>query len=79
MEMGVSTRKVTRITDRLCGSSFSKSTVSRLCQGLDTRVEAWRRRPLSERGYPFVIVDALVVKLRKGGRFDLRACSWPSA
>ena len=34
MEMvvnGVSTRKVARITEELCGTSFSKSTVSRLC------------------------------------------------
>lgn len=70
MEMvvnGVSTRKVTRITEELCGSSFSKSTVSRLCQDLDTRVEAWRTRSISEVSYPFLIVDALVVKVRKGG------------
>lgn len=70
MEMvvtGVSTRKVTRITEELCGSSFSKSTVSRLCEGLDAGVEAWRTRPISERCYPFVIVDALVVKVRKRG------------
>ena len=70
MEMAVSvvsTRKVTKITEELCGSAFSKSTVSRLCEGLDTRVEAWRKRPLSERRYPFVVVDALVVKVRKQG------------
>jgi transposase-like protein len=33
MEMyvqGVSTRKVTEITEQLCGTSFSKSTVSQL-------------------------------------------------
>lgn len=38
MEMvvqGVSTRKVTKITEELCGASFSKSTVSSLCVGLD--------------------------------------------
>ena len=38
MEMvvnGVSTRKVTNITEELCGVSFSKSTVSQLCAGLD--------------------------------------------
>ena len=69
MEMvvqGVSTRKVTRITEELCGRSFSKSTVSSLCADLETRVEAWRSRPLTHR-YPFVIVDALVVKVRRDG------------
>src|SRR5260221_625576 len=36
MEMvvnGVSTRKVARITEELCGTSFAKSTVSDLCKG----------------------------------------------
>ena len=68
MEMvvnGVSTRKVTNITEELCGASFSKSTVSRLCMELDLRVEAWNERPLNETRYPLVIVDALVIKVRK--------------
>ena len=37
MEMvinGVSTRKVRRITEELCGTSFSKSTISELCKAL---------------------------------------------
>ncbi len=61
MEMvvnGVSTRKVTAITEELCGVSFSKSTVSQLCTGLDLRVEAWNERSLYETRYPLVIVDA---------------------
>ena len=69
MEMvvqGVSTRKVTRITEQLCGTSFSKSTVSSLCSDLDARVEAWSSRPLKQR-YPFLIVDAIVVKVRRDG------------
>ena len=68
MEMvlqGVSTRKVKKITEELCGTSFSKSTVSRLCQGLDARVKAWQERPLDGTKYPFVIVRALVVKVRR--------------
>lgn len=59
---GVSTRKMTRITEELCGTSFSKSTVSALCQRLDPLVEAWRNRPLG--CYPFVLVDALVIRIR---------------
>lgn len=61
---GVSTRKVTRITEELCGTSFSKSTVSALCADLDARVEAWNTRPLEGR-YPFLIVDAIGVKVRR--------------
>ncbi len=44
MEMvvnGVSTRKVARITEELCGTSFAKSTVSDLCKGLDPLVTGW--------------------------------------
>ena len=69
MEMvinGVSTRKVTRITEELCGGSFSKSTVSDLCKNLDPKIDAWRNRPLGE--YPFVLVDAIVTKVRLDGR-----------
>lgn len=45
MEMvlqGVSTRKVSNITETLCGTSFSKSTVSKLCEELDKEVEQFR-------------------------------------
>jgi transposase-like protein len=67
MEMvvnGVSTRKVTAITEELCGTSFSKSTVSALCARLDPLVGACNERPLGEQAFPFVVADALVVKVR---------------
>lgn len=70
MEMvinGVSTRKVKRITDKLCGREFSKSTVSRLSEALDEKVEAWAERTLMGNSYPFVIVDAVQVKVRRNG------------
>lgn len=76
MEMvvnGVSTRKVAQITEELCGKVFSKSTVSDLCKGLDPLVSAWNARDLGERRYPFVLVDALVVKVREGGRVRARS------
>lgn len=68
MEMyinGVSTRKVTAITEELCGVSFSKSTVSQLCVELDARVSAWNERRLDGHVYPFLIVGALGVKARR--------------
>jgi transposase-like protein len=43
MEMvvnGVSTRKVAQITEELCGTEFSKSTVSELCKRLGPIVTA---------------------------------------
>lgn len=76
MEMvvqGVSTRKVSAITEELCGASFSKSTVSALCAGLDARVRAFNERRLEGATYPFVLVDALFVKSREGDRVVSRA------
>lgn len=70
MEMvinGVSTRKVAAITEELCGSTFSKSTVSALCSALDPAIRAFRDRPLEQR-YPFVAVDAIYTKVREDGR-----------
>lgn len=75
MEMvvnGVSTRKVSVITEELCGASFSKSTVSSLCAGLEPRVRAFNERRL-EGEYPFVLVDALYIKSREEDRVVSRA------
>ncbi|WP_126429726.1 IS256 family transposase [Brevibacillus marinus] len=75
MEMvvnGVSTRKVSQITEELCGTEFAKSTVSDLCKRLDPIVTAWNNRNLRESFYPFLIVDALVLKVREEGRVRSR-------
>lgn len=68
MEMvvqGVSTRRVAAITEELCGVTFSKSTVSALCEGLTERVDLWNERPLHGQSFPFLIVDAIVIKVRR--------------
>ena len=65
---GVSTRKVSAVVEELCGEEVSKSQVSLLCQRLDPQVLAWRERDLSQSLYPFVLVDALVIRVRKDGR-----------
>ena len=70
---GVSTRKVTKITEELCGTELSKSTVSALCARLDPLVQAWNERPLGAVAYPFVLVDALVLKVREEGRVRNRS------
>lgn len=70
MEMyleGVSTRKVRDVTEVLCGTSFSKSTVSRLVGLLDGDLAAWRERPL-DAAYPYLVVDARYEHVRQGGQ-----------
>jgi transposase-like protein len=68
---GVSTRKVDQVVESL-GLRISKSEVSRICQGLDEQVDAFRQRPL-EGAYPYLWLDAKVEKVRDGGRV-VRKC-----
>lgn len=62
---GVSTRKVTEITQELCGLEVSSSQVSRAAQMLDEELESWRSRPLGK--LPYLIIDARYEKVRHGG------------
>jgi transposase-like protein len=64
---GVSTRRVKKITTKLCGREFSRQTVSRLAEGLGEQVAAWAERPLGARDYPFLVLDAMQVKVRRQG------------
>jgi transposase-like protein len=68
---GVSTRKVDQVVESL-GLRVSKSEVSRICQGLDEQVDAFRGRPL-EGCYPYLWLDAKVEKVRDGGRVVRKA------
>jgi transposase-like protein len=63
---GVSTRKVSAITEALCGLEVSKSQVSALTAKLDAEIAEWRMRPLTEE-YPYLIFDARYEKVRRGG------------
>jgi len=63
---GVSTRKVSAITEALCGLEVSKSQVSALTQKLDAEIAQWRTRPLTQ-SYPYLVVDARYEKVRQGG------------
>ena len=60
---GVSTRKVNRIVQELCGVEISKSQVSDLTSELDTNLDLWRQRRL-EKSYPYLVVDARYEKIR---------------
>lgn len=75
MEMviqGVSTRNIEKVTKELCGEGFSKSSVSEICRELDVQVNEFRERPLTER-YPFVMVDALYIKVREDRKVNSKA------
>ena len=69
---GISTRKVSRVMEELCGTSFSKSAVSEYCKELDREIYAFKDRNLTCE-YPFVAVDATYFKVREAGRVISKA------
>jgi len=63
---GVSTRKMAKLAEELCGTAVSSSEVSRAAAALDETLTAWRERPLEAMRY--VYLDARYEKVRHGGR-----------
>lgn len=62
---GVSTRKVSRIIEELCGHQVSSAQVSACTARLDSELQLWRDRPLGL--FSYVICDARYEKVRHGG------------
>jgi len=69
---GVSTRKVKRITEQLCGMDFSRSQVSDIAKKLDTEIQTWLNRPLND-DYTYLFVDARYNKLRRDHKVESHA------
>ena len=62
---GVSTRSVDDLVAAMgVDTGISKSEVSRICAGLDERVDAFRNRTLGHVGFPYVYLDATYVNVR---------------
>jgi putative transposase len=66
--LGVSTRRMEKLVESLGITRLSRSQVSEMARDLDEQVEAFRTRPLDAGPYTFVAADALVLKVRDGGR-----------
>ncbi len=66
--LGVSTRRMDKLVRTLGITGLSKSQVSEMAKDLDEAVAAFRTRPLDQGPYTFVAADALVMKVREGGR-----------
>jgi putative transposase len=60
---GVSTRRVTAITEELCGLEISSTQVSRCSKLLDDELQKFRERPLTGK-YAYVYFDAEYEKIR---------------
>ena len=66
--LGVSTRRMEKLVESLGITRLSKSQVSEMARDLDEQVADFRHRPLDAGPYTFLAVDALVLKVREGGR-----------
>lgn len=64
---GISTRAVDDLVKAMGGSGISKSQVSRLCEEIDERVNAFLARPI-EGAWPYLWIDATYLKVREAGR-----------
>ena len=65
--LGVSTRRMDKLVQSLGVTGLSKSQVSEMAKDLDAHVEQFRTRRL-DGAFTFVAADALVLKVREGGR-----------
>ena len=68
---GISTRRVTRVLEKMCGLDVSSTQVSRAALILDEELDRWRNRTLGE--YAYIILDAHYEKVRKDG--SVRSCA----
>jgi transposase-like protein len=66
--LGVSTRRMEKLVESLGITRLSRSQVSEMARDLDAQVAAFRTQPLDAGPYTFLAADALVLKVREGGR-----------
>ena len=67
--LGVSTRRMDKLVQSLGITTLSKSQVPEMAKDLDSHVDQFRSRRLDDAGpFTFVAADALVLKVREGGR-----------
>lgn len=67
--LGLSTRKITDVTEMLCDFPLSSSTRSRLNKKVYQRLEKWRMRPISP-VIPYLWLDGIVMKVRIAGGYE---------
>ena len=55
---GISTYKVAKLAERLCGDDFSHTTISNMVAQLDEAMQAFESRRLDDSRFPNVLLDA---------------------
>ena len=70
--MGVSTRKVGKVLEKMGGFELSAATVSKVAMEIDEKLAAFRERRLDGQTWPVIIVDACYLKVRRHGHVENR-------
>ena len=65
---GISVRKIAGVTEALSRVKVGKDAVSRIASRLQEEQKEWRERPLEEKDYPYLYLDATYLKVRWGPR-----------
>jgi len=63
---GISVRKIAGVTEALSRVKVGKDAVSRIARRLKEDQREWRERPLEEKTYPYLYLDATYLKVRWG-------------
>jgi putative transposase len=63
---GISVRKIAGVTEALSRMRIGKDAVSRIASRLEEEQKAWRERPLEQKAYPYLYLDATYLKVRWG-------------
>jgi putative transposase len=71
--MGVSTRKVGKVLEKMGGFELSAATVSKVAMEIDEQLQTFRERRLDGQVWPYLMVDACYVKVRRHGHVCNRA------
>jgi putative transposase len=68
---GVSTRSLSMISERLIGRRISPTEISSVNAELNTAVEAWRRRDLSQESVKYLFIDGVNFHMRMGRSIEI--------
>ena len=61
---GLTTRQIEDVVAKIYGSSYSKSSISRISTDFSSLIESWLQRGL-DHYYPVIYIDAIHIKVRR--------------
>ena len=74
---GLSMRDIEAHLEEIYGVKVGRELISKVTDAVMDDVREWAKRPLED-VYPIVFLDALVIKIREGGRSSAARCTWRS-